>query len=334
MKCKEIAFIAPGQARLVDRELPDAPEKGLVQLKTEYTLISPGTEFACLKGANGRPMQFPITLGYSAVARVVKTGPEVTELAEGDRCLCYHSAHRSWQNMPARDVVRIEEDALPSQEAVFCVVGTMGFQGVRRCRPEFGESALVMGLGLLGQFAVQTAHLCGCFPVIGLDFNADRREKALSTGADACFSPDAPELAEKIRELTHGGADMVIEVTGNPQAVVQGLTLCAPFARVALVGCSRTPTENIDFYNLVHRPGISIIGAHNMARPKFDRRPGVWTQPEDMLLLLRSMALGRLKAKHLITGIADPAECEGIYDRLYKRDPSVFGQLFDWRNYP
>ena len=332
-KCQAVAFTAPGRAELVAHELPDAPKADHVLLKTEYTLISPGTEFACLNGVTGRAVRYPMYLGYSAVARVIGAGADVHDLKPGDRCLCYHSIHCSFQHMPARNVVRIEDDVLPSPEAIFCVVGTMGFQGVRRCRPEFGESSLVMGLGLLGQFAAQTARLCGLFPVIGLDFHADRREKALATGADACFSPDEPGLTEKIKNLTRGGADIVIEVTGNPQAVVQGLECCAPFARVALVGCSRTPTEKIDFYNLVHRPGISLIGAHNCARPALDRRPGVWTQREDMALLLRSMALGRLSSKHLITGIADPAECPGIYDRLYRRDPSVLGQLFDWRNY-
>ncbi|MBE6388401.1 MAG: hypothetical protein E7045_10160 [Lentisphaerae bacterium] len=187
---------------------------------------------------------------------------------------------------------------------------------------------------LLGQFAIQTARLSGCFPVIALDFNEKRRNIALASGADAAFSPDDPELESKIKALTNGkGVDSVIEVTGNPQAVVQGLKLTAPFGRFSLVGCSRSATENIDFYNLVHRPGISIIGAHNMARPLHDRRPGVWTMPEDMATLLRFMAAGRLSSRQLHTMTADPAEAPGIYDRLFVRDPELLGVVFDWKNY-
>jgi threonine dehydrogenase-like Zn-dependent dehydrogenase len=193
---------------------------------------------------------------------------------------------------------------------------------------------MVMGLGLLGQFAVQTAHLSGCFPVIALDYNEKRRQIALESGADHAFSPGDPELEEKVRAVTDGkGADSVIEVTGNPQAVVQGLKLTARFGRVSLVGCSRTPTENIDFYNLVHRPGISIIGAHNQARPMDDRRPGVWTMAEDMALLLKYMDAGRLQCKNLHTMTADPAEAPGIYDRVYNRDPDLLGVVFDWTKY-
>ncbi len=335
MNAKVIQFVSQGKAELLDIDFPDpsdiAPD--MVYLKTICTLISPGTEFACINGSVSKN-QFPMTLGYSAVATVMAVGANVTKFAVGDRCLCYHSAHRNYQLMPEHKLVKIVHDSLPSEEAVYCVVGCMGFQGVRRCRPEFGESLMVMGLGLLGQFAVQTAHLSGCFPVIALDYNEKRRQIALGSGADYAFSPGDPELEEKVRAVTDGkGADSVIEVTGNPQAVVQGLKLTARFGRVSLVGCSRTPTENIDFYNLVHRPGISIIGAHNQARPMDDRRPGVWTMAEDMSLLLKYMDAGRLQCKNLHTMTADPAEAPGIYDRVYNRDPDLLGVVFDWTKY-
>ena len=335
MNAKVVQFVSQGKAELLDIDFPDpsdiAPD--MVYLKTICTLISPGTEFACINGSVSKN-QFPMTLGYSAVATVMAVGANVTKFAVGDRCLCYHSAHRNYQLMPEHKLVKIVHDSLPSEEAVYCVVGCMGFQGVRRCRPEFGESLMVMGLGLLGQFAVQTAHLSGCFPVIALDYNEKRRQIALGSGADYAFSPGDPELEEKVRAVTDGkGADSVIEVTGNPQAVVQGLKLTARFGRVSLVGCSRTPTENIDFYNLVHRPGISIIGAHNQARPLDDRRPGVWTMAEDMALLLKYMDAGRLQCRNLHTMTADPADAPGIYDRVYNRDPDMLGVVFDWSKY-
>ena len=336
MKTKTIVFVAPGKAELQERDLDENLAPDHVLLKTECTLISPGTEFANLSGNTNRGAKspFPAVLGYSAVARVLKAGSSVTTLREGDRCLCYHSHHSNYQRMPESNLVRIEDDALPAREAVFCVVGCMGFQGVRRCRPEFGESLMVMGLGLLGQFAVQTARLSGCMPVIALDFIEARRKIALELGADAAFAPDDPELKNKVLELTGGHkCDSVVEVTGNPQAVVQGLELTARFGRISLVGCNRTPTEKIDFYNLVHRPGISVIGAHNMARPLQERRPGIWTMKEDMALLLRFMSAGRLDSRKLLTMVADPAEAPGIYERLYARDPDLLGVVFDWSGY-
>ena len=335
MKVMSIDFVARGKAELRERDLPyDGPQPpDHVLLKTECTLISPGTEFACLNGTDPSGANFPKTLGYSAVAKVVKTGEQVKSLQPGDRCLCYHSAHRNYQLMPESNLVKIDDDKMPAVEAVFCVVGCMGFQGVRRCRPEFGESLMVMGLGLLGQFAVQTARLSGCYPVFGLDFNASRRKVALELGADAVFSPDEPGLKEKILALTGGGCNSVVEVTGNPQAVVQGLEMTARFGRFALVGCNRTPTEKIDFYNLVHRPGISVIGAHNMARPQNDRQPGIWTMKDDMAVLLRYLSAKRLKTRPLLTRIADPTEAPEIYAQLFARDLDVLGVVYDWQKY-
>ncbi len=335
MNAQAIQFYAPGKAKLVDMEVDETLEPDQVLLKTERTLISPGTEFANLSGAtNRKDFKFPCFLGYSAVARALKTGSAVSEFKEGDRCLCYHSIHRNVQKMNQDCLVKIEDDTLPSDEAVFAVVACMGFQGVRRCRPELGESLMVMGLGLLGQFAAQTARLSGCFPVIALDFDKERREIASRTGADAAFSPDDPTLKERLLALTRNRkCDCVIEATGNPQALIQGLESTADFGRVALVGCSRTPTESLDFYNLVHLHGINIIGAHNMARPRHDARPGVWTMKQDMATLLRYMAAGRLNAKALFTMKADPGEAPEIYDRVYRRDPALLGVVFDWASY-
>ena len=89
----------------------------------------------------------------------------------------------------------------------------------------------------------------------------------------------------------------------------------------------------VDFYNLVHRKGITVIGAHNMARPLVERRPGVWTMKEDMALLLRFLSAGRLQVKPLLSRIADPTEAPEIYDRIFARNFDQLGFVFDWRKY-
>lgn len=332
MKRDSIVFTAPGRAELQSCEWT-APElkRDEVYLETECTLISPGTERACLLGLTDET--FPKYLGYSAVAKVLRAGDEAG-FQPGERVAVYHSIHSSHLVKQARDLVRIEDDALSAHTAVFSIIAAMGLQGVRRARPEFGESLAVMGLGLLGLFAVRCSYLSGLYPVIAVDFNERRRKLALEFGADVAFSPDEPDLAEKIRHLTGGhGADVVVEVTGNPDALNGALDFTAPGGRVTLTGCSRTPTHEIDFYHKVHRPGISIIGAHNMARPLHDARPGCWTMREDMALLLRLFSAGRIQPELLVDQVASPKEAPAIFERIARGDPELLGVIFDWRNF-
>lgn len=330
MKRSVIVFTAPGKAELQESDwaIPELrPDE--VLLETECTLISPGTERACLLGLAGG--DFPKVLGYSAVARVLDAGSE-SGFHPGERVAVYHSSHASLLVKRACDLVRVEEETLSSHAALFCIVGAMGLQGVRKAMPEFGESMAVMGLGLLGLFAVRCASLNGLFPLIGIDGNEKRRKLAEEFGADAVFSPDDPELCAKIRDRTRGeGVNCVVEVTGNPDALNQALDFTARCGRVTLTGCSRTPTREIDFYNKVHRPGIWIIGAHNMVRPQHERRPGYWTMREDMALLLRLFSAGRIRPERLITDLARPAEAPRLFARLANGDPDLLGVIFEWK---
>ena len=330
MKQYSIVFTAPEKAELQESRLNSPRLKpDEVFMATEYTLVSPGTERACLLGLAGG--DFPKRLGYSAVARVLKAGPE-SGFHPGERVAVYHSIHSSHQRKPARDVVAIPNDSLPSTSAVFCVIAAMGLQGVRRARPELGESLAVQGLGLLGLFAIRCASLSGAFPLIGIDFNEQRRKLAEEFGADAVLRPDAPGIIPEIRRLTGGaGVNVTVEVTGNPEALRQSLDFTAPGGRVTLMGCSRTPTREIDFYRQVHRPGISIIGAHNMARPLYEATPGCWTMREDMALLLRLFSAGRIHPERLISQIVAPSCAPEIFARIAKGDPELLGVLFDWR---
>ena len=192
-------------------------------------------------------------------------------------------------------------------------------------------SVMVMGLGLLGLFALQCARLSGALPLIALDGNPIRRKLAAELGADLALSPEDSDWADRVREATRGGAAVVLEVTGSPEAVNQGLRCMAPGGRIALVGCSRTPTREVDFYRDVHRPGITIYGAHNMVRPQEDCRPGCWTMRADVSLLLRAFAAGRVRTAPLVTDDLKPEQAAETFRRLAEGDASMLGAVFHWK---
>ena len=81
---------------------------------------------------------------------------------------------RAGDTIRAEDPLITVESDKASMDAAFIVIAGMGLQGVRKLKLELGESAMVVGLGLLGMFAVQAARLSGAIPVIVSDFDPAR----------------------------------------------------------------------------------------------------------------------------------------------------------------
>ncbi|MDP6173813.1 MAG: zinc-binding dehydrogenase [Rhodospirillales bacterium] len=94
---------------------------------------------------------------------------------------------------------------------------------------------------------------------------------------------------------------IVIEASGRPEAIPQAFELCARNGRVVLLGSTRGATESVDFYNLVHRKGLSVIGAHELTRPIYESGPGSWTSWDETGLILAMIAAGRLDLSPMMT---------------------------------
>ena len=137
------------------------------------------------------------------------------------------------------------------QDAALLHICTFPLAAVRKTRLEIGESMMVMGLGILGLIAVQLAHVAGATPVIAVDPVKERREKALRFGADYALDPFEEGFSEKVKELTGGGVNTAIEVTGLGAGLNQTLDCMAKFGRVALLGCTRDSNFTVDYYRKV-----------------------------------------------------------------------------------
>lgn len=117
---------------------------------------------------------------------------------------------------------------------------------IRKTRLEAGEACLIMGLGLLGQFAVRLARAAGAVPVVACDIVESRRRDALEGGADYAFDPYEEGFFEKVRDVTGGGAQTAVEVTGMGEGLNEVLDCMRPLGRVALLGCTRSSNFTID----------------------------------------------------------------------------------------
>ncbi len=333
MKTKQIFFTKPKTAELWE---VDTPEMGNadVLVKMDYSVVSGGTERANLMGMKNIPFSFPMSFGYCGMGVVEDTGCEVTTVKKGDRVLVYHGYHAQYNVRPESDITKIDDDNIDALDAAFVIIAAMGLGGTRKLELEIGESAMVMGLGLLGIFALQFCILSGAYPVIAADLNPERRELALKLGADYAFDPSEPDFVEKVKAATKGkGVNGCVEVTGISAAMKQALECASWMGRISLLGCTRVSDCPVDYYQEVHKPGIKIIGAHNFVRPKVESYPHHWTHQDDCKAILNLISAGRLKVSPIVSRVVSPNEAPEIYRQLCDDKDFPMGTVWNWRDF-
>ena len=337
MKTKQIVFTKPYVAELLEAEcLP--PKEHEVSVSLEFSAISSGTEKANLIGQrNGTNVSedaeatFPRYVGYSAAGTVTEVGVGVKDVRAGDRVIVFWGNHKKNITVSEKNVLKIP-DGVSTAEASMALISTFPLAAIRKTKLEIGESALVMGLGILGIFAVQELRAAGAYPIIAADPIAERREFALKMGADVVLDPTDGDFAKNVLAASEGGVNVCIEVTGLGTGLVQALDCMKRFGRVALLGCTRSSKFEVDYYAKVHGPGISLIGAHTIARPKTESSPGLWTDRDDLGTVMNLIRGKRLNFKDMIFEIHSPTEAERVYERLANDKNFPIGVLFDWRN--
>lgn len=273
---------------------------------------------------------FPRYLGYNCSGVVVKKGSAVKSVEVGDRVVVYWSCHKQYNLVPEEQVVKLE-DNVSFETGAMSFISTFPMAAIRKTRLEMGESAMVMGLGILGMLAVKLLRVAGAAPIIAADPNPVRREIALKSGADYALDPLAEDFAERVKEITGGGVNVAIEVTGVGAGFNEALDCMARFGRVALLGCTRRSDFTVDYYGKIHAPGITIVGAHTQARPETESHPGWFTHRDDLSAVIKLCSTGRLNLEELIEETHLPEECVEVYSRLaFDKNFPVVVQ-FDWR---
>lgn len=334
MKNPSIIFTSVGVAEVLEKEI-GTPKANEVLVRSVRDTISTGTERANLMGdpnvsiySNNKVAVYPRSTGYSISGIVEAVGEKVTDLAVGDRVACSWTKHCKYNLLPATKVYKLPDEISFDAGAVVHIA-TFPLAAIRKCKVEMGESAMVMGLGILGLAAVELLHAAGAVPVIACDPIESKRQRALELGADYALDPFDPEFVSKLKALTGGGAKVAIEVTGIGQGLDMVLDCMAKFGRVALLGCTRNSDFTIDYYHKVHGPGITLVGAHTAARPSADSYDGWWTERDDAFALLRMQAHGRIDLAKLIEEHHTVDEAPAVFHRLATEKAFPIVQ-FDW----
>lgn len=335
MKSKNIVFTKPNVAELIEEDI-SAPASNDIQVRLMYSTISSGTERANLMGSKTvswrcpevKEAVFPRRGGYSSAGIVEQIGENVTKFKVGDRVALWWSTHNQYVTINEKNACLISD--ISFEDAALFHIATFPLAAIRKCHLEIGESAIVMGMGMLGVVALQLLKSAGAVPIIAVDPDSAKREKALKCGADYALDPYSPDFAETVKRITDGGANVGIEVTGIGAGLDGILDCMALKGRVALLGCTRNSDFTIDYYRKVHGPGITLVGAHTNARPNFESSNGWWTQEDDMFALKKLTEMGRIKLSDIIDEIHSPAEASEVYMHLVNDKTFPLVQ-FDWR---
>ena len=191
-------------------------------------------------------------VGYSAAGVVIGVGAGIRDVKVGEHVACAGAQcapHAEIINVPRNLLVKLPE-GVTFEEASTVTLGSIAMQGVRRAHTTLGECFVVIGLGVIGQFAVQMLKASGC-KVIVSDLDASRIQMALTHGADYAIQPDGSTDAEQVAHLTEGiGADgVIITAAAKSDAIVStAFKMCRRKGRVVLVGDVGLHLNRADFY--------------------------------------------------------------------------------------
>ena len=269
-------------------------------------------------------------LGYSSAGIVLAVGRNVLDVNVGDRVACgggQFAQHAGiiavTRNLTAQVPANVSLD-----HACFATLAAVPMHAVRRAGVQFGETVVVLGLGLLGLLAVQIAR-AGGYRVIGFDLDESRTELARAIGAERAFVLGKCDPVSEIDALTHGfGADAVLvcAATSSSEPVNLAFDLCRPRGRVVAVGAFGMELDRSKMY----AKELDLVMSTSYGPGRYDpvyEEAGVdypighvrWTEGRNMDEFLRLLGAGKVDVGELVHAAFPVDEAASAYAAL--REP-------------
>ena len=331
MKSITIVFPEARRVELIEEQVPDPPA-GKVIVRMTVSLMSTGTESFCYRGEFDEQtnwsnwVKYPFYPGYSGVGTVVKIGPDVTGVREGDAVFC-GGAHRQYSLRPADRIVVIP-DGIGHEDASWSALSNIAQTAVRRAEHAMGETAVVIGLGPIGQLVTQYLNVVGLREILAVDTVSMRLQWASEHGATRSFCGTASEAKQFVADHTGGVlADAVYDATGHWSVFPDALRMVRDFGRVVLVGDTPHPSRQHLSHDVMMRQ-LTVLGTHNA---KLQPRHAWWTEPRQIELFQTYVRRGQLRVGDLITHRHPPEAAPQVYEQLQQDRSQTLGILFDWR---
>ena len=299
-----------------------------------------GSDVHGLDGSTGRRIP-PLVMGHEAAGEVVEAGANVTDLRAGDRVTfdstvycgrCFyclrgeqnlcddrevlgvspgpyrrHGAFAEFVAVPRRIMYRLPEN-LSFEQAAMIEAVSVAVHAVSLTPVRLGDTAVVVGSGMIGLLTIQAARIAGCSRVIAVDPDEGRLKLARAAGATEGINPQAAGAVEAILTATGGrGADVAWECVGATEPIRTAIGGVRKGGAVTLVG-NVSPQIELPLQSVVSRQ-IRVQGscASNGEYPA----------------CIEMMSRGAIQVDGLISAVAPLGEGAKWFDRLYRHEPNL-----------
>jgi predicted dehydrogenase/threonine dehydrogenase-like Zn-dependent dehydrogenase len=350
-----IQSLKDGSTSLVDVPVPKAGS-GKILIRTTRSLVSVGTERMLvnfgrsnlISKAKQQPervrqvfekitsdgllptiqsvrqrLDEPLPLGYCNVGRVVEIGNGVYGYAIGDR-VASNGFHAEYVSVPVNLATKIP-DSISDEEASFTVVGAVALQGIRLCNPLFGETIVVIGLGLIGQITAQLLQANGCL-VVGIDPDENKLKMASDKGIITLNPEAGADQIDFVNRFTRDtGADgVIITASASTDRIISNAArMSRKRGRIILVGVVGLNINRSDFYEKELTFQVSCSYGPGRYDENYEQKgidyplPYVrWTEKRNFEAVLNAIKTGKLEVKSLISERVPFNEYGRIYDKI------------------
>jgi len=299
-----------------------------------------GSDIHGYDGSTGRRIP-PLVMGHEAAGVIERVGGAVGGFEAGDRVafdstvscgacpfcrrgqinLCdnrtvlgvstgeyrRHGAFAEYVAVPARILYKLP-DALPFERAALLEAVSVAVHAVSRRVPAPGDTAVVVGSGMIGVLILQVLRAKGGARVIAVDLDPRKRALAIRMGSSHAIDPAERDVAATVRELTGGrGADVSFEVVGHGDTLSSAIRCLRKGGTTVLVG-NLSPKVELPLQDVVSRE-IDVLGSC-ASNGEF---------PESIELLAR----GTVNVDPIISLTAPLDEGPALFERLYGGDPAL-----------
>jgi len=299
-----------------------------------------GSDVHGMDGSTGR-RQPPIIMGHEASGEIAELGQDVEGWQVGDRVTFdstiyplndwytmqgrynisdnrkvlgvspmeykKHGAFAEYVAMPAHILYKVPKNVSFEHAAMVEPVAVAAHAiTISKIKP--GQSAVVVGAGMVGTFVVKMLEIAGAYPIIAIDLDEGKLQLAKEFGATHTFLSTSDNLGKMITELTKNrGADFGFEVVGMSETVNTCINSLRKGGTAVLVG-NLKPEITIPLQKIVTTE-ISLLGSCAING--------------EYAMVLDLMSSGKVKVDKMISAVAPLSEGAGWFKRLYNKEAGL-----------